>query len=263
MTVHFALDGKPVLVTGANSGIGRQTALLLARHGAKVAVHYLGETSRITGVDHTVLGVAAAQAVVRDIERLGAAAIAVEGDLADPATPARLVAEAERAFGPLYGLVNNAAHCEGPDTIVAADWQVYRRHYDVNVGAPALLMGEFARRYAERGQEAGRIVNISTDAARAFPGQVHYGSSKAALEAMTRAAAIELGPRGITVNAIAPGPVQTGYIGEELANSVMASIPLRRLGTPDDIAEAACFLMSEAASWTTGQVIQVAGGHAL
>lgn len=170
---------------------------------------------------------------------------------------------AEKQLGALHGLVNNAAHCELPDSLMAADWGRYRRHYDVNLGAPAMLMAEFARRCAARGQAKGRIVNISTDAARAFPGQIFYGTSKAALEALTRAAAIELGPWGITVNCIAPGPVQTGYIDDELARTIMPSIPLRRLGMPHDVADAVAFLMNEAAAWITGQVIQVAGGHAL
>jgi 3-oxoacyl-[acyl-carrier protein] reductase len=260
---YFALEGKSVLVTGANSGIGRQIAAGLARNGANVAVHYLGNMSRAEGAEHSVLGRDAALAVVDEIRAFGRHAISVEGDLAEPEMPALLLASAEEQLGALHGLVNNAAHCELPDSLMDADWGRYRRHYDVNLGAPTVLMAEFARRCSARAQRIGRIVNISTDAARAFPGQIFYGTSKAALEAMTRAAAIELGPLGITVNAIAPGPVQTGYIDEELASRVMPSIPLRRLGTPDDIAEAVAFLMSDSAAWISGQVIQVAGGHAL
>lgn len=124
-------------------------------------------------------------------------------------------------------------------------------------------MRALAERLIERGAAGGRVVNISTDSARAFPGQVFYGTSKTALEAMTRAAAIELGPHGITVNAVAPGPVQTGWIDDTLPDQVLPSIPLRRLGTPDDFAQAVAFLLSDAAPWITGQVIQVAGGHAL
>lgn len=260
---HFALEGKAVLVTGANSGIGRRIAVALAQNGADVAVHHLGNVKRGAGVEHSVPGPDAARAVVDEIGELGRRAVAVEGDLAEPETLARLLALAEEQLGALHGLVNNAAHCELPDGLMDADWGSYRRHYDVNLGAPAILMAEFARRCASRAQRVGRIVNISTDAARAFPGQVFYGTSKAALEAMTRAAAIELGPLGIAVNAVAPGPVQTGYIGDELAHRILPSIPLRRLGTPDDIAGAVAFLMSDSAAWISGQVIQVAGGHAL
>lgn len=260
MTIHFGLQGKVILVTGANSGIGRRIATMLAQHGANIAVHYLDNAApRAAGAEHTVLGRDAAFEVAAEIEESGRQAICLPADLTESNAPFDLVARAEAALGPLTGLVNNAAATELPDSILDADWGRYQRHFDVNLAAPTLLM----RAFAERGKSTGSIVNISTDAARAFPGQVFYGTSKAALEAMTRAAAIELGPRGITVNAVAPGPVQTGWIDEGLAGRVIPSIPLRRLGTPDDIAFAVTFLMSEAATWITGQVIQVAGGHAL
>lgn len=255
--------GKAILVTGAASGIGRQIAIELARQGHDVAVHYLSVTEAVPGAVHSLPGLPEVASVVDEVEKSGRRAIALAGDLARPETPERLVAEAEEALGPLFGLVNNAAHCELPDDLLNADWGRYRRHYDVNLGAPALLTAAFARRCLERGQQSGRIVNISTDAARAFPGQIFYGTSKAALEAMTRAAAIELGPSGIAVNAVAPGPVQTGYIDESLAAKVLPSIPLARLGLPEDVAQAVAFLMSEQAAWITGQVVQVAGGHAL
>jgi len=263
MTIDFALSGRAYLVTGANSGIGRSIAITLAAHGADVAIHYLPASRLDDGAVHTALGQEAAEDVASEVRRLGGRAVTLPGDLAEPDTPKRLLAHAEDALGPLHGLVNNAAACELPDTILEADWGRYRRHYDVNLAAPTLLMSTFAQVLAERSQPSGRIVNISTDAARAFPHQVFYGTSKAALEAMTRAAAIELGPMGITVNAVAPGPVQTGYIDEALAEKVLPSIPLRRLGTPEDIAAAVAFLVSDAATWITGQVIQVAGGHAL
>lgn len=197
------------------------------------------------------------------ISRQGAKAIPIPADLSQEQEISRLISGAEDAIGPLDGLINNAAACELPDSVLNADFGRYRRHYDVNLAAPTLLMRDFARVLSQRANASGRVVNISTDSARAFPGQVFYGTSKAALEAMTRAAAIELGPLGVTVNAIAPGPVQTGYIDDALAAEVIPSIPLRRLGTPEDIAGAVLFLQSDASGWITGQVVQVAGGHAL
>lgn len=263
MPLDFALSGRAYLVTGANSGIGRSIALTLAAHGADVAIHYLPASQQAHGAVHAVLGQEAAESVAAEVRQLGRRVAVLPGNLAEPGTPRSLLAQAERALGPLHGLVNNAAACELPDTVLDADWDRYRRHYDVNLAAPTLLMSTFAQVLAQRSQSSGRIVNISTDSARAFPHQIFYGTSKAALEAMTRAAAIELGPMGITVNAIAPGPVQTGYIDQALAEKVLPSIPLRRLGAPEDIAAAVAFLVSDAASWITGQVIQVAGGHAL
>jgi 3-oxoacyl-[acyl-carrier protein] reductase len=134
-------------------------------------------------------------------------------------------------------LVNNAAHCESPDTIGTQTAAGLERHYRVNAVAPALLTTELARR-------AG-------------------GTSKGALEALTRATALDLGPAGIRVNAVAPGPVQTGWMTDELVEQVRQVVPLGRPGDPVDIADAVIFLASHQARWITGQVLQVAGGHAL
>jgi 3-oxoacyl-[acyl-carrier protein] reductase len=106
-------------------------------------------------------------------------------------------------------------------------------------------------------------VNVSTDAARAFAWQIGYGASKAALEALTRSAALDLGPLGITVNAVAPGPVQTGYITPEIERRLLPEIPLRRVGSPEDVADVVVFLASVQARWITGAGLPVAGGHAL
>lgn len=110
---------------------------------------------------------------------------------------------------------------------------------------------------------AGRIINISTDTAQTFATQISYGASKAAIEAYTRSIAIELGTDNITVNCIAPGPIQTGWIDSELEKQVLPSIPLGRVGYPEDIADCVVFLASKQARWITGQIIKVSGGHAL
>lgn len=261
------LNGRVVLVTGANSGIGAATARAFAAQGATLVLHYL-DSQRPPGdagvrIEHEVPGRPAAETLASEISAAGGRAISVAADLSDPDAPLHLLDTAEAQAGPVEVLVNNAAHCESPDTILEITAGTLDRHFAVNTRAPVLLIHEYARRHQQRGGTRGRIINLSTDAARAFATQIAYGASKAALEAFTRSTAIELGPLGITVNTVAPGPVQTGWIASELEEQLLSWIPLRRVGTPEDIADAIVFLASEQARWITGQVLQVAGGHAL
>jgi 3-oxoacyl-[acyl-carrier protein] reductase len=139
----------------------------------------------------------------------------------------------------------------------------FDHHFAVNLRSAALLIAEYARRASARRAGWGRVVNVSTDGAYCFPGEVSYGASKAALEALTRSAAVELGPLGITVNAVSLGPVQTGWIAPEVERRELPGIPLRRIGLPEDVADVIVFLASDQARWVTGQVVKVGGGHSM
>lgn len=260
------INGKVALVTGANAGIGASIAHELATQGAKVIIHYLKETSlssEDSSFEHTMEGERAARELLESIERLPGKAAIIDGDLSNPDTFKRVFDFAEQTFGPVEILVNNAAHCELPDTIKGLPEGSIQRNFKVNTEAAVLLIKEFVQRYSKYKLDSGRVINISTDSAQNFPTQISYGASKAALEAYTRSLAIELGPDNITVNCIAPGPIQTGWIDKELEQELLPSIPLRSIGKPKDIAECAVFLSSNQARWITGQVIKVSGGHAL
>ena len=288
------LREKVVLVTGANHGIGAATARRFAAQGAAVFLTYLrlppappgdgaagrGEPNRPGRAFYRARQAQAADAVARAIREGGGRAAAWEADLADPATIPALFDRAEATVGPVDVLVNNAAHCAAdtflPPGALGADDRAaggtpmltitaesHDRHFAVNSRAVALLMAEYARRQVERGARWGRIVNVSTDGASAFPGEISYGASKHALESYSRAAAAELGRFGVTVNIVSLGPVQTGWISPELEARAVPDIPLGRIGQPDDVADVIVFLASEQARWITGQLLYVGGGHVM
>ena len=275
--IDTGLKGKVVLITGANNsvGIGAATAKAFAREGAKVFLTYLrlpGQQKQISAEDiesatepgwafYTALSMKSADEVRDAIRKGGGTATGCEADLARPENIPILFDRAESELGPVDILVNNAAHCADADKVGDLTADNIDQTYAVNVRATLLLIAEFIERCKKGDRKYGRIINISTGPAQRFGGQITYGSSKAAIEAFTRSIAGDVGPMGVTVNTIAPGVTRTGYINDETAKQLAPTIPLRRLGQPEDIANAIVFLASDQASWITGQVIRVTGGR--
>ena len=222
-----------------------------------------------------------ADEVIDSIREQGGPAESWECDLGEPEVSYELFDRAERALGHVDILINNAVDYQAdtflPEAVIkenAALWdegpsaitlsqESFARHFSTNTKAAVILMAEYARRHIEKRRAWGRIINISAEHSRGCPGEISYTASKHALESYSRGAAAELGPFGITVNVISPGPVQTGYIPEEMALELSGDIALRRIGSPEDIADAVLFLASEQAGWITGQVLTVNGGHRL
>ena len=269
--IDYGLKDKVVLITGTNNpqGIGATTALAFAREGAKVVMIYKKvarpfDPSKTVhnGVDRYYHANAGdTQAVEAELEKLGANYLAIESDIADEEAVKAIYTAALERYGRVDILVNNAATDDenGLDTIEHITPQVIDDTFAVNVRGSILMMREFVRR---RG-DYGRIINLSTDAAQVFAGQITYGASKATLEALTRSIALEVARYGITVNCVAPGPTQTGWIDEALEEAVIPLIPMGKLIEPEDIAQTILFLASKQARMLTGQVIKVSGGHAL
>ena len=270
--MDYGLTGKVALITGANNpqGIGAATALAFAREGAKVVLVYKkiprafdGDKIHQNGTDRYFAANAGdAEAVERRLRDMGAEHLIMEGDISCEEDVKDVFDRAIAAFGGVDILINNAADgdMDGVDTIEKITQGVIDDTFAVNVRGSLMMTREFVSR---RPDGFGRIVNLSTDAAQIFPGQITYGASKATLEALTRSIALEVAPYGITVNCVAPGPTQTGWIDEDFEKIVLPMIPMGKLVRPEDIADAILFLCSERAAMITGQVIKVSGGKAL
>ena len=244
------LKGKVAVVTGASKGIGAAIALHLADEGASVVVNYSSSKS-------------GAERVVAEIGRKGGRAVAVQANVAKQSDIQRLFAEAMKAFGRLDILVNNAGIYEFlPLESVTAEH--FHRQFDLNVLGLLLTTQEAVKHF---GPSGGSIVNISSVAATQAPatGSV-YGGTKAAVDAITKSLAKELGPRQIRVNAINPGMVETeglhsaGIPDSDFHKQTEAQTPLGRIGQPQDIAPAAVFLASSDSNWITGETLYISGG---
>lgn len=269
--LDYGLQDRVAIVTGANNpqGIGAATALAFAREGARVVLVYQKiprdfdeDKTGGNGVDRYYKANAGdASAVTAKLDELGAEYLVLEKDISVEAQVREIYEATIERFGRVDVLVNNAATDDesGNDTIETVTQEVIDNAFAVNVRGSLLMTREFVRHH----KDYGRVINLSTDSAQVFAGQITYGASKATLEALTRSIAMEVGRYGITVNSVAPGPTQTGWIDEELEQAVLPLIPMGRLIQPTDIANTILFLASEQARFVTGQVIKVSGGHAL
>jgi 3-oxoacyl-[acyl-carrier protein] reductase len=238
---------KVAIVTGASRGIGRAIALRLARDGLAVVVNYAGNRAE-------------AESAVGEIAGAGGKAVAVQADVARPEDVARLFDEAESAFGGVDVLVN-AAGVMHTMPISETDDAVFDRTLAVNTKGTFNTLRQAARRL----RNGGRVVNVSTSVlGLALPGYGAYVASKAAVEALTRVFANELRGRGVSVNAVAPGPTATALFLEgktpEVIDRMAKLPPLERLGQPEDTAAVVAFLVGPEGAWINGQTVRVNGG---
>jgi 3-oxoacyl-[acyl-carrier protein] reductase len=244
------LSKKVAIVTGASKGIGAGIAAAFGAEGARVAVNYSSDRE-------------GAERVVQTITGNGGEAIAVGGDVSKAADIARLFKEVDSAFGRLDILVNNAGVFRfGALTDITE--QSFHLHYNVNVLGAILTVQESIKRF---GAEGGSIINLSSIVgSHPVAGALLYASTKGAIETLTKGLALELAPRKIRVNAIAPGHTETegnvtaGTFGGGAGDALAAKTPLGRLGRVSDIAPLAVFLGSNESAWITGEVIRASGG---
>lgn len=270
---QFDLTDKTALITGTNNplGIGAATAKAFAMAGARVAlvykkldVPYNPAKTTHYGTDwYRAKHAQNADETVAQITATDRPYFVMECDLTQTDVIPALYDAIEEKLGPVDILVNNAAAFADCDTIFDIDRTNLDAILATNITAPVMLIQEFVRRYQRRNASYGRVIGLSTDAAQCFPGQIIYGASKAAGEALTRAIAMEVSSIGITVNTVAPGPTQTGWLEDTVVDELKKSIPMARVGTPEDTADTILWLAAPQSDWITGQVIKVNGGHAL
>ncbi|MBH0200466.1 MAG: glucose 1-dehydrogenase [Nitrospira sp.] len=238
-----ALSGKVAIVTGASNGIGRAIAERFAEDGAIVVVNHSKSPEK-------------AQQVVIGIQAKGGKAVAFQADMSRVSEARRLVRETAKQFGRLDILVNNAGRFM-PKPMAETTEEDFDQIVALNAKGPYFAMQEAALVL----KDGGRIVNISTDGTHlSFPGATAYLGSKGALEQYTRGLAQELAPRKITVNTVSPGFTETGMMTDQYRQIGIQMSPLKRLGTPKDIADVVAFIVSDEARWITGQNVHAGGG---
>lgn len=242
------LENKCALVTGASRGIGRAIALKLASEGAKVAINYASRAE-------------AAEEVKSEIEKLGGTAIIYKADVANPDQVAAMIKDVSKEFGTIDILVNNAGITRDGLLLRMKD-EDFDAVLNANLKSMFYTIKNVARLMMKK--RSGRIVNMSSVVGlTGNAGQVNYAAAKAGVVGLTKSVAKELAARNITVNAVAPGFIRTDMtkiLSDEVKEKLSESIPLGRMGEAEDIANVVLFLVSDAASYITGQVVTVDGG---
>ena len=269
--IDYGLENKVALITGTNNpqGIGAATALAFAREKAKVVLVYKkvsrpfdeNKTGRNGADRYYAANAGSADHVESMLKEINAEYIILERDISKEDQVKEIYKKALERHGRVDILVNNAAVDDenGLDTIEKITQDVIDDTFAVNVRGSLMMIREMINHR----RDYGRIINISTDASQVFAGQITYGASKATMEALTRSIALEVAQYGITVNCVAPGPTQTGWIDDDFEKTVVPLIPMGKLIRPEDIADTILFLAGERARMLTGQIIKVSGGHAL
>jgi 3-oxoacyl-[acyl-carrier protein] reductase len=243
------LEGKVAIVTGASRGIGAAIAQRLATEGARVVINYARNEQ-------------AASQVASAIHAAGGEALLVRANVSDEDQVEQLFQKVDERFGRLDILINNAGTMEGR-SLGDSDRALFQHLFDLNVWSAVSCSKQAVRRL----QAGGRIINLGSLLARQpFPNTGLYAATKGAVEALTRALAVELGPRGITVNAVSPGLVETDLalpLPPEVKAFTAQMTPLQRNGRPTDVADVVAFLASEEARWITGQSLCASGGYTM
>ncbi len=245
---YDGIEGKVAIVTGSGGGIGEAYAKGLANQGARIVVAEIQQD--------------AGERVAREIRDAGGEAFFVESDVGSEASTKAMAEAAIGEFGGIDFLVNNAAIFGDMklNSLLRVDWDYYKKFMNVNMDGALLCTRACFRSMRERG--GGGVIMQSSTAA--WMGVSFYGLSKLGINGLTQCLAGELGPSGIRVNAIAPGPTGTEALAKTAgaaADHIVAGLPLARLGQPADMVEACLFLLSDASSWITGQVVNVDGGQ--
>jgi 3-oxoacyl-[acyl-carrier protein] reductase len=253
------LINKIAIVTGASraKGIGTEICRELAREGADIFFTHWSKYDRLMDYFNED-DFKWSKHLMEEIRSLGVRCESMELDLSQPDAPRKLLDEVQNKLGSPSILVNNATHSVDVD-FRSIDADILNAHYNVNVRGTCLLTVEFARLI--EGKHGGRIINmVSGQDKSPEPGNLAYVATKGAVSTFTKSVAIELAPLKITVNAVDPGPTNTGWMSSELKEELLPKFPMGRLGEPRDAAKLVIFLASEESEWITGQIIHSDGG---